>query len=398
MDVRVGNLLLLLLLFSPISYSQSFVGDLPAALSICFPFVVIVVVSGIAIIYMGGHALGNQQLEALAKFELTEVFKAAVHLGILLALFGAASTLKVTQDSTFISHSIDILDSINGNYTQFYNKIAVNYGRMAKIITFSYDYSVDFSFFMSRWQSRAPLGGYGSFLSSVVRMAEGLTHLMALNSAIKITIIFMQEAGTVLLVLAFLFRIVPFTRSIGITLMSALVATYIFLPLGIYMMEFIMANSMNAVNEVVNTPRYDVPDKGNPPNVGTVCNNFMHFFLLVGEEKWAQMICPPLAVCPGPCIPFPVCRWLVIVMFILTQMSFALGVSSNLMNYVNIPHAIFKVEYMDKIFGMFQISAFAAVSNIISYLLIIFLMFSVIRSISMALGEEAHLYGLSKLA
>jgi len=69
-------------------------------------------------------------------------------------------------------------------------------------------------------------------------------------------------------------------------------------------------------------------------------------------------------------------------------------------NYINSAvsnSGVFKTAYIDKMIPLFDAVTFATVSNIISYVLVILMILSAMRSISIALGGEVNLYGLSKV-
>jgi hypothetical protein len=381
-----------------------------AALS-CFPLAIITMVFVIGLAIMGAEFFQQPQMFAWAKVELTELVVAMI-LGI--AMYGIINP-------TFLGLFLPTDAGGTPTYATFLNQL-INYNRdmyvilgdafirVSKISGFSYDYSTSIGP-ISNWYSATPQVGLSGMLSAVTRAMDTLSASLLVVSSYKILIYIASIAGKAyVLPLAIALRVIPNTRKLGSALMALAIGMYIILPASVAfsgaLLDQVMISSpqpqfaayfapggppdlsVSNANQLPYLPIFDPPP---PPGYGTICNEWINAFTSLGEIGWAIIICTPLA----PVVPFPVCKIWVTIFYIVVHAGFSVMYSDNLRNYLaNVPiNDIYETLYGTALPIVSQLFILSLALPLISLLLT----FSLTKSVSMALGGEGQLYGLSKI-
>ncbi|MCX8166500.1 MAG: ABC transporter permease [Candidatus Micrarchaeota archaeon] len=375
--------------------------NVPNSLSICFPIIILSVLFSLVVVYIVSKGLGMTQLEMIVRNEFIELGNSLIQFILILGIFNITSNFVLPNNSNFVNFAVFTLDQINFHYTVIYDIVVENYANMVKLFTFSYDYSNARFGFVSNWNSLTPLSGLMPVAEGIISLSNQLLLLMAFNSSIKFLLIILQGFGLFLLAFGFMLKVVPFTRSIGTMLISLFISMQIFLPLGVYFFQFLMmdyiSNSIRTVGayiDVVERSGARVPPVANPPGYGTVCNQGIQVFTFIGEVNWANIICPPLQ----PWVPYPLCKWIVTLFYVSVQYAFTNAMSVALNNYISqAAQGDFRLLYLDKLKELMDVVLYSSIATLVTYLIVLFMIISAARSISIALSGDVTLYGITRI-
>ncbi len=383
-----------------------------AALS-CFPLALITMVFVIGLAIMGAEFFQQPQMFAWAKVELTELV-AAVILGI--AMFGIINP-------TFLGLFLPVGAGGTPTYVTFLDQL-INYNRdmyvilgdafirVSKVSGFSYDYSRGIGP-ISSWYSSTPQVGLSGMLGAITRAMDTLSASLLVVSSYKMLISIASTAATAYVMpLAIALRVIPNTRKLGSALMALAIGMYIILPASVAfsgaLFDQVKLSSPPpqfaayfspggppdlATFDVKQLPYLPIFDPPTPPGYGTICNQWINAFTSLGEIGWSLIICPPLQTC---ClIPYPICKIWVTVFYIVVHAGFSVMYSDNLRTYLaNVPiNDMYETLYGTALPIVSQLFILSLALPLISLVLT----FSLTKSVSMALGGEGQLYGLSKI-
>ncbi len=360
----------------------------------CFSIILFTVFFVLVVMYMLSKAVSNQKLEAFVRNEFVEMGKALFHLFLLFGLMGLAN-VQGANIGDLVDQARIFLDRYNDAARNVYEVLAINYGRMVKIFAFDFNYSFQRNYLYAAMEGLAPFAGYMAFAQGTLRLADTLFHLVVLNSLIKLVLIFLNASLPLLLVGTFLLRIIPVTRNAGIFIMGFVISIYFILPLGIIVYQYLGNDLIERIGDNFseqNRVRFLVPDKGKPPDVGLYCQPWIQMFTFIGEERWASIICPPFQ----PLIPYPLCKFLVMIFYISVHHGFTRMASGALMNYITIPEQELMNQYVAKSLLIMDFVSQMFVVTIVSYLFILVIMLIIAKSVANALGADVHFYGFSK--
>jgi len=392
-------------------------------LTFAVPIVAVIVVIFIALMSMLAASTADPRLEAWVKTEIRELIAGAILIAIITTYFLSSDgiTRAIIGESNYIELAEDILDEWIGAYDRAFRDII----RAATIIryaaTFSTYTNVPMWYFSLNY-SVNPLGGIAMILGPLNLAAQALTNAIFISEGIRLLISFLKvTVPVVIMPLAFILRLIPFTRRVGNTMISISLAAIIFLPFSV-----ILADALNDTIPPEERPNPDiVPKAKDCPDQNPGCPNFdelddvgeammmfepvceaapVRLILSLGDLLFATIVCLPLLFIPiaGPGL-YVSCWYLVKeVIYPLIMTVFQIGGALLLLMWEGAYGTEQgQMSYVNTVFGQIQ-PFLEAVTNLVflgylDFILIALVTFAGARSISAAIGGEWYMAGIQRL-
>ena len=368
------------------------------------PIALMLVLLIIAIIYVLSKLLASPVLEAWTKTELQELFVSAlIVFAVVAVVWGSNSAIKAfTGENDYITAATKSLTSQLGTMGLLFDELTKAAYRIGKVVGFSYSVSVGLSI-VSGYGSFATRAGLSPLYAAVFGALDQLSQAILITSAEKLLLFFFAEIVPIyLLPIAIVMRTFPFTRRIGSALIAVSLGAYILFPFGIILAGEVfksIAGSSDSPIYIDNIQKITkegvgVPDIGMPPEHDIICSRPMAIFAAMGEWGWCLIICAVAVLLFG--VGFAACCHVVHILYeYLWVPIFPIMWGPALTSY------IYKYHPQDFYMPIYNY-ALPAVSlslllSIILFLLVVIFTIVGTRSISVALGGEAELYGISKL-
>jgi hypothetical protein len=207
----------------------------PINLTFAVPIVAISVVAFLATANMLSTAIGNPRLKAWAKTELREFFAALVLIVAISAAFIGSTGLSetLTGEEDYVDAAQDTIDGWLQDYDVAMQYIIRAGTRLRISATYS-PYMNIAAPYVSVSYSSNPIGGVAILLISLNMAASALANVTYLYEGIRLLVLYLKvTVPEIFLPLAFILRLIPFTRKSGNTLIAVAVAGIVFLPFGI---------------------------------------------------------------------------------------------------------------------------------------------------------------------
>ncbi len=218
----------------------------PIDLTFAVPVMAVVIIALLAMMGMLAGAISNPQLEAWVKTEIREFIAGIILIGLVMVLFfgsngvavaltgrtdflNAAQSTIVNGNNGWVDHAVSSFDDIISAATAL--RVAASYssGTSVPIYWVSLNYQT------------GPLAGISIFLVPLNLAAQGLSNIIFLGEGMAMLMAFLGVViPHVLLPIAFIVRLIPFTRRAGNTLIAICVAGIVFLPVSV-----IFADALN---------------------------------------------------------------------------------------------------------------------------------------------------------
>ncbi len=306
MSLRLGFIMLLLL-------PAAFAAIAPLNLTFAVPLVALIVVIFIAAMNMLAHTISDPKLEAWAKTEVREFLAALILISILtggvFALSGVSQAL--TGNPSYVTAATGVLDGWINKYDSSFKLLISAATSIRAAATYSPYLNVPI-FYVSISYSTNPLAGIAIVLGTLSVASQALTNAIFLTEGIRLLIVFLQSVTPpILLPLAFILRLIPFSRRLGNTMIALALAGYVLLPFSV-----ILADALNGTMDPIN-PTLDVDKLNANPAAMTIaeplCESvFIRTILSLTDPLFAIVVCLPLYLIPiaGPGL-FAACQPLV---------------------------------------------------------------------------------------
>lgn len=396
--MQLRHALLLLLLAQPCFAAQ------PVDLTFTVPVVAIIVVAGLAFANMMSHSIADPRFEAWVKSEMREFFAGLIIIAIVTgSLIGANGiTAALTGNADFIGASQAIISGWLGTYDSAYADIIRAATRIRTAATYSPYLNIPI-WYLSINYSTNTLGGIAIMLGPLNQAAAGLTNVVFLSEGLMLLLVFLKiVVPKILLPLAFVVRLIPFSRKLGNTLIAVSVAGIVFLPLSV-----IVANALNSTISIP-APSMDLDELDANPwamvMAEPLCESVpVRSLLFVTEQIFSAIVCLPLLLTPftaglyqAPCRE-PLMHQVV---YPLIQLIFQI-VNTVLLLIWEIYASVTADAYGDAVFD--QVFKFLkAVNNLVlvaylDFVLIGTMTMVMARGLSTALGGEWYIAGVQRL-
>jgi len=398
MNRRLAALLFLFLI--PAAFAVD-----PIDLTFAVPVMAIIVIILLAISNMLAVTLSDPKLAAWAKAEIREFVAAILLIAIITSAFVSSTGISeaLTGEENYVEASQDIIDEWIGNYDNSFELAIKAATRIRASATYSPYINIPI-WWVSLSYSANPLGGASLLLVSLNMASQGLTNVVFLYEGVRVLLLFLKiTVPTVLLPLAFIVRMIPFTRKVGNTLIAASIAGIVFLPFSV-----ILADSLH---ETINFPD---PDIGNLDKLSAdawamvaaepLCESkVLRTILSLTDPLFAVIVCAPLLLVPvvGAAL-FAACKPVVeLVVYPLINLIFQLVLATLLLAWTIAFLAGGAEDYAKDAFN--ELYPFLKdVNNLVFMGYLDFVLIAIItlggaKSLSSALGGEWYMAGIQRL-
>ncbi|MDD5171785.1 MAG: hypothetical protein PHF60_01995 [Candidatus ainarchaeum sp.] len=400
MQLRSAWLSLFLIL--PVAFAAPEKLDLTFAV----PMVAIIVAIFLALMGMLSKTISDPKLEAWTKTEIRELIAGVIIVVIVTAFFISSSgiTIALTGKSDPITAATDVLDGLVEKYDIAYVYIVQAATKIRVAATYS-PYSAIPLWYVSINYTTNPLAGIAIMLNSLNMATQALANVIYLAEGLRLLLLFCKAVvPPVILPLAFVLRLIPFTRKTGNTLIAVGLAAVVILPFSV-----VLAGELNSTlgDEMPDARISDITALDSNSlamiTVEPLCESTAARLLLGATDPlFSLIVCLPLLLIPyvGPAL-FGLCFNLVMyvvypiimdvfqivmtVLIIIWELSLANGAEGYAMVVYDQVHP-FLVE----------------VNNLVLLSYIDFIVIATVtivgaRSLSAALGGEAYMAGIQRL-
>ena len=373
--------------------SATILDEAPAALGVVATMVIII----LAIAYMLAQTINSQQIGAWVKQELREFIVAIILFIAIFAIVNGDTPLVAILTGTpdYKVAAEGVIEDMVGRATSAYTDLMDAY----HVVGMRSGYSTNLMAGYYVWVSTGglPFSGYSSFMLFFGQAAGGLSNIIFIYKAVGVLLDFFLEVGDELLYLAFVFRIIPFTRQVGSTLVAFVLGAYVIFPFAVFL--------IGASHSIIDVPSPDLPHSAIssmefyiPTGATFICGEF-YVRLLVGQFGEIGFALPPCLIVAIATLGagFQPCWELLtkVVYPILMQILLPIlwGLTIGLSTYI--PPDI--AGDFDKLVPFLKDINNLVVVTYVDTLLIIIITIAGVRSISVALGGEYLLPGIQRL-
>lgn len=370
----------------------------------------------------------SPELMAWSKTQLTQLIASVILVVIIWsAVFGTNTMVSAiflqSGEESLVELGETSLDPLLEYMETLYSKTADAYLSVGILQGTSYYTVVAPAWWVYFSQGNSPYYGVSILLGPLSVAASNLTTQILTLKLIQVFLVYLDKVGAgFLLPIALAFRILPFTRNMGNTLIALSLGALFVLPLSLMVVgEFytVASTSLDAGFQYDNGPQGDVlgtsfkvEDMGPSSNImdvskrilkGVCKNSVLRTFTELGELIWGLVYGLIMMATCGPPPTYPACfaekfiyfimeLWPKIMFFaelafagiIVPPMAADLISDSADAGFSDIPYVLLP--------AVMEVTGF----SILSFFIIVFITFGGVRAISAALGGDYVLYGLSR--
>lgn len=372
--------------------------------------------------YILSQVAQSPQVAAQAKNEFWAVVS-TIGIGIILytLIFGTDLTAKIiggTDDSTlwtvvnnYVSYQFNILQ-------KGFRELHKGYYVLGKIVGYSYTATISLPSLATRFESGMPGIGlspvYAQYGQIFQTLSQGMLFIIGELVIIKFAIFAVPRY---IFPLGLILRLFAPTRRWGSTMIALGIGIYFILPFSAVFTSLIYRSleGVAPVDGAINVMNEKILDKmdidAQPPNRWLICSPLVAFLAILGQDGFRAVIgcpicCAPYAAIAGAgyfqcllqCIigEHP-CSELSDFLYIVGQPGYQVALSGPLKNFVHLSDEDIK-DITDAVTeGILPVISYqwllAMLLPTINYIITI----GFIRSLSIALGGEVYLYGISKI-
>ena len=404
--MQFGIVLLLLL---GISFAE------PIDLMPAVPGMALIIAILLVIAYMAGNASMNPRLQAWVKTEFREFIAAII---LILVIFAGFMVLEggsrvVSGNYDYLESAEMIIDDMLTNETHGYDTAYENIIIAATKIRIGATYSPWLTvpvWYFSLMYSTSPLSGMSIMLVALSTATQGLANVIFIYEALLLLMRFLHVVvPTILLPLAFIVRIIPFTRRVGNTLIALCLGGLVILPFSV-----IIAGEVNSIIDypVVKLTGKQI-DKLDSNNIAmTFSSSFcgmkpIRFILSLNDYGFAALVCLPLLAWPpafAACYPLVSETVYPLIMSLLKLVQLGLSIPWLIWAETSVgayggfgEDILWPQKVFDTLLPFIENVNNAVLIGYLDMALIAIITVSGTRSISTALGGEWYLAGVERL-
>jgi hypothetical protein len=399
--MQMRALALFILAIAPISFCAAE----PIDLMFAVPVMAAVVAAFLGVANMFSHALSDPRLDAWVKTEMREYLAAFLLIAVTgIGVLGANGLAKaLTGHDDFIGAALEIVDGWLGTYDGAFEDVIRAAGRIRSAATYSPYLNVPIWYFSLNYSTNS-LGGIAIMLGPLNMAAQALTNSIYLAEGMRMLLVFLKiVVPHILLPLAFVTRLIPFSRRLGNTLIALSVAGVVFLPLSVIIADG-LNSSITMPEPSIKLSRLDA----NPwamVMAEPLCESVpVRSLLFVTEQIFSAIVCLPLLFTPwtiglyqAPCRE-PLMHQVV---YPLIQLVFQVVNTVLLLIWEIVYSAGGAESYAADVFSE-VLKFLRAVNNLVMVAYIDFILIGIItmtgaRSLASALGGEWYMAGVQRL-
>jgi len=395
------KLVWLLLLLVASAFAADSLAD---KLQYLLPGMIGLVIIMIALAFMVGESINSPYIINWAKGEIRELVVSAILFVIIMgAIAGSTPLVNVLtgQDDTTIDQSADhVVDDMTVRSTDAFEGLIDVYHALGMATGYSASFSA--GFYVGYTTSAMPYAGFRSLMVFLGQAAGGLTNIIMVYRGMGVLLDFFGPIRNQLIFFAFALRFFPFTRQLGNTVIALLIGLAVLFPLSLVLVGEIHDHAIDMPQPAVSRADLSSMEPDFPPGAKFICGNIVLRTLVsnFGEIGFALPICIIAAI---PCgLGYAACFtscWEIVTRAVYP-----------LITMVAIP-AAWGGYVLDDIYGQIPDVTeafvalkpfFLAVNNLAVVMVIDLLIVAIItvvgtRAVSLALGGEYLVQGLSKL-
>lgn len=375
------------------------------------PITAITVSIFLAGMYMLSQSISNPMLEAWTKTELRELIAGVILLAITYSfLFSANNATKIlTGEDDYIGGSQKIINNILTGYDNAYKDVIRAGGRLRVAATYSPWISIP-AWYVSFSYSASPMGGIAPLFAPLTQATQGLANnIFIFESILMLIKISRVSVQLVLLPLAFVIRMIPFTRNVGNTLIAVSIGALVFLPFSIYVVDVLHSVITYPVPKLTSSNLDDLDFTAHIGAQGAIsiaepfCQiQFIRFVFSLSNPGFAALIClavslacgPYWSVCFAACYPiisevvYPIMTNLFQVVYTLALIVFFAATNDG---------SAYAESAFNALYTFTTNLNHLIVMGYLDVVLIALITMSGIKSVSSALGGEWYLAGIQRL-
>ncbi len=382
----------------------------PPKLDLTFAVPMVAIIVGIFLALMGmlSRTISDPRLEAWTKTEIRELMAALILIVIITAFFlsiNGGITVALTGQSNPVDAAVKVLDNLTRKYDTSYSYIIQAATKIRAAATYS-PYSSIPLWYVSITYTTNPLAGAGLMINPLNAATQALTNIIYLTEGMRLLLLFFRAVvPPIILPLAMVLRLIPFTRKSGNTLIAVALAAIVIFPFSV-----VLAGELNkTLGDSLPDPKIDDLSalNANPWSMVTVeplCKTTVIRLLLGATDPlFSLIVCLPMLLVPiiGAAL-FGFCFNLVMyVVYPIINTVFQIVATVMVLIWEIYLGAGGANAYAMAIYG--QVHPFLVdVNNLIllsyiDFIVIVTITIVAARSLSSALGGEAYMAGIQRL-
>jgi len=298
--MRLWRMLLILSLVIGISFAA------PVNLTSVVPITAVTVAIFLAIMSLLGKTLSSPQLDAWVKTELRELIAGVILVVIVYTFFISSKGVSaaMTGSGDYINESVRIINNMLSNESVGYDRAMHDIIKAGTKIRAAATYAPYLSiplWYVMVVYSTSPLSGVGLLFSPLSAATQGIANSIFLYEGIALLLRFSATAiPAVLLPISLAFRLVPYTRKMGNTLIAVCLAAMVLLPFSVII--------VGQVNKIIDYPQaYLKNSQLNALDANTwamtIAEPFckimpIRFILSLNDFLFSLVVCGPLLLIP----------------------------------------------------------------------------------------------------
>ncbi|MCI0503746.1 hypothetical protein L0Y65_03475 [Candidatus Micrarchaeota archaeon] len=399
--MQLRSLALFLFAIAPLSFPAA----APLDLTFAVPVMAVIVAAFLGVANMLSHSLSDPRLDAWVKTEMREFFAAIILIIIVIAAVTGTNgvAFALTGDENMIASAQGVLDGWLGTYDSAFEYIIKAAGQIRSAATYSPYLNIPVWYFSINYSTNT-LGGIAIMLGPLSLASQALTNAIFLSESLRMLLAFLKiVVPLILLPIAFIARLIPFSRKLGNTLIALSIAGIVFLPFSV-----LVASALNSTITMPNpTMKLNKLD-ANPWAMvfgEFLCSSVpVRSLLFVTEQIFSAIVCLPLILTPWtvglyqqPCreplmhqVVYPLIQLIFqivsTVLLLIWEIAYSAGMAHS-----------YAEDVFKEVLGLLR-----AVNNLVLVAYIDFIIIGTItmagaRSLSSALGGEWYMAGVQRL-
>ena len=268
---------------------------------ITLPLTVVIVCVFLGLAFMAARLFQSPSLEAWVKSEIAELIVAGVLFAVVMGLFFGSNPIVgvLTGTPNYKQDSLTFLGGMKNTASAAYVDVIKSFHLIGLMSGYSTSLALSVMYFGGHFGS-SPYMGYSSFFIFLSQAANGLSGILFLYSALEVFLDFFLKTSDKLIFVAFAFRVVPFTRQLGSTLIGFFVGVYVILPFAILLVSA-MHGQLGSDMPYPRVKEFGDMEVWVPPGANFICDKvsgtiIRFLFGFFGELGFALPICIPIGI------------------------------------------------------------------------------------------------------
>jgi hypothetical protein len=317
-------------------------------------------------------------------------------------------SVALTGNDDYVEASLDAIDGWISSYDTSFDYVIRAGTKVRAAATYSPYMNIAIYWFSISYSAN-PIGGIAIVLISLNMAAQGLANVTFIYEGLRLLVLYLKVTiPTAFLPLAFIIRLIPFTRKVGNTLIALALAGIVFLPFSILLVE----SMHNVMGDGFPSPRIsNMPGLDANPWAMVVAEPLcesatIRTILSLTDPLFAIIVCLPLLLIPiaGPGL-FNACKpVLEYVVYPLLQVVFQIVMTVIMIAWfiafaiqMAMPGGGYAGDVFDALYPFLMDVNNLVLMGYLDFVLIAIVTFAGARGLSSALGGEWYMAGVQRL-